>query len=391
MTGRSLWRRLVWIGLAGVIIGLAGCGGPPSNNKPLTNEDLTDIAGTALALIPTLTVTPSPTPTFTHTPTVTDTPTLTPSDTPTHTPFPTNTPRRPSATPTASDTPTPTSTQTPNLTAIAEASTNGQPPAPGEFMTLNDHYFLARPIPLNEGFTTYAARNYAYGSTRGGTLQIHHGIDIANDYYTPVVAAARGTVYYAGDDLGRRFGPINDFYGHLVIIQHEFLTPDTGEPVYTLYGHLSTWEVRAGQFVEQGEIVGTVGAAGVALGPHLHFEVRVGNPDDYTATRNPELWVRPYGGYATLAGRITDAGGNLLYEAPLTVVSATDASFRRVATSYATGPVNADATFGENIVLGDLPEGWYEVSVVANGRTLYSSSIYLVANRTTWLNIQLSQ
>ena len=53
-------------------------------------------------------------------------------------------------------------------------------------------------------------------------------------------------MFYAGDDLTTRFGPQNNYYGNLVVIQHNFLSPD-GQPVYTLYGHMDQVLVQAGQ------------------------------------------------------------------------------------------------------------------------------------------------
>jgi murein DD-endopeptidase MepM/ murein hydrolase activator NlpD len=151
-------------------------------------------------------------------------------------------------------------------------------------------------------------------------LQVHHGVDIVNPRGTPILAAADGTVFYAGDDLTTLFGSQNNYYGRLVVIQHNFLSSD-GQPVYTLYGHMDQVVVQAGQQVHEGDRIGTVGATGVALGPHLHLEVRIGDPYSFEATRNPELWIRPYPRYGTLAGRVTDENGNILNQVTLNVES----------------------------------------------------------------------
>ncbi len=372
-------RGAAWLGLALALL-LAACGGQGAQVTPLSRAHLTKTA----EAIPTATrtFTPSPTPTVTPSSTPTSTPTATPTLTPSRTPFvvSTNTPRP---------------TRTPLVVAALgppDEAAGGQPtwtpPPLDQALAIEDHYWFARPIP--NGLTSWAARNYPYGGTNGGRLQVHLGIDLVNPTGTPVLAVQDGTVYYAGDDVnGPRFGPIPNYYGTLVVIQHDFVTPDTGEPVFSLYGHLLAAEVEAGQRVTRGQQIGLVGASGVALGPHLHFEVRVGDPQSFNSTRNPELWLRPYQGFGTLAGRVTDSAGNFLYEVTLSVTSALDPDFRRAAFSYADDSVNPDTTFGENFVLGDLPADYYEVVIRSGGGTLYRDQVYVYPNRTTWLDITL--
>ncbi len=347
---------------------------------------------------PTQTYTPSntPTATSTNTPTPTNTPTNTPTPTdtltPTITPSPTVTPS-----PTPSLTPTPTETLAPILTATPANPASDPnytppptwtPPPANPSVFIDDHYRLRRPIA--SGGVNYVDRTYPYGSTAGGRYRVHHGVEFQNPLGTPVLAAANGTVYYAGDDRTRQFGPQFNYYGNLVIIEHPFTTAQ-GQSVYTLYGHLSSLDVQTGQQVSVGDRVGAVGAEGVALGSHLHFEVRVGNPDSFNATRNPDLWIAPYFGYGTLAGRVTDAAGNLLRDVTVQVESASGQDFvPRYAFSYAGDTVNSDSTFGENFTMGDLPANYYDVTVRANGRRLFQEAIYIYPDRTTWLDIQLN-
>ena len=91
----------------------------------------------------------------------------------------------------------------------------------------------------------------------------HKGIDIQADLGTPVLAADDGTVVLAEWYYG---------YGNCVMIDHGDLV--------TLYGHLDEISVSAGQQVEMGDIVGTVGQTGQTAAPALHFEVRQDASED---------------------------------------------------------------------------------------------------------------
>jgi murein DD-endopeptidase MepM/ murein hydrolase activator NlpD len=101
--------------------------------------------------------------------------------------------------------------------------------------------------------------NDYFGAPRGGGTY-HSGLDIGADSGTLIAAAAGGQVVLASSGYG---------YGNYVIVRH-----DNGYE--TLYAHLTEIYVAQGQWVAQGEAVGTVGSTGWATGPHLHFEVRVG-------------------------------------------------------------------------------------------------------------------
>lgn len=88
----------------------------------------------------------------------------------------------------------------------------------------------------------------------------HNGVDYAAPEGTPVKAAGRGRVRFAGHS--------EDGYGNLVVLSH----PDG---LKTKYAHLSRFakDLKSGDFVEQGEVIGHVGQSGLATGPHLHFEI----------------------------------------------------------------------------------------------------------------------
>lgn len=93
-----------------------------------------------------------------------------------------------------------------------------------------------------------------------GRARFHGGIDLAARYGTEVPAAAAGTVVTAGEQGG---------YGLTVVVRH-----DGG--YQTRYAHLSSLEVRVGDAIEKGALLGRVGSTGRSTAPHLHFEVTQG-------------------------------------------------------------------------------------------------------------------
>lgn len=102
--------------------------------------------------------------------------------------------------------------------------------------------------------------------------KFHNGIDIAGNNGLEVMAANSGVVAYAGWRGG---------YGNTVMISHGSVT--------TLYAHLSSISVSAGQVVKRGQVIGRVGSTGNSTGPHLHFEV---HPNGYgNGTANPRQYV----------------------------------------------------------------------------------------------------
>jgi murein DD-endopeptidase MepM/ murein hydrolase activator NlpD len=97
-----------------------------------------------------------------------------------------------------------------------------------------------------------------FGAPRPGRPSpTHTGLDLAAPSGTPVVAARSGKVVHAGPE---------GTYGNTVVIDH-------GDGFQTRSAHLSAWNVSTGQWVAQGQVIGLVGATGLATGPHLHFEV----------------------------------------------------------------------------------------------------------------------
>lgn len=94
-----------------------------------------------------------------------------------------------------------------------------------------------------------------------GKKRPHRGVDYAAATGTPIKAAGDGKIIWRGTKGG---------YGRTVILQH-------GSNITTLYAHMSRYQkgLSNGSRVKQGQIIGYVGASGLATGPHLHYEFRV--------------------------------------------------------------------------------------------------------------------
>ena len=116
--------------------------------------------------------------------------------------------------------------------------------------------------------------------------QTHLGFDLASIARSPVESANDGTVV-----LADYFG----IYGNTVLVDH-------GLGLLSLYGHLSSIDVQAGQSVQRGEVLGRTGQTGLAAGDHLHFSlilqgVQV-NPLEWWDARwvNDHILVKSHGG-----------------------------------------------------------------------------------------------
>ncbi len=333
---------------------------------------------TALAALLMLLAACTPDPVYPATPTKTAVPGV--AQVTSATAIPTATPP-PAASPTVTEAPveTPTPTSEPGAEPTSPGpATETLPPPTLEDGLPAEHYILRR--ALTDDYINYGDRTYPYGGTAGGRLRAHTGLDMANPEGTPVVAAASGVVQYAGADTAVLYGPQPDFYGLLIVIQLD--ATFEGRPVFILYGHLSKILVETGAPVAAGDPIGEVGGTGVAAGgTHLHFEVRLDDPFDYYATRNPDLWISPYYGYGTLAGRVVDASGNYLPEVSITIRSEDNV---RYTGTYAGEENNPSERWEENFTYGDLPEGWYSLTFTANGKT-YREQFYIMSGRTTFL------
>jgi murein DD-endopeptidase MepM/ murein hydrolase activator NlpD len=131
-----------------------------------------------------------------------------------------------------------------------------------------EEYFDANGRPLKKVLMRipieFARLSSTFGMRRHpvlGRMRAHKGVDYAARTGTPIMAAGDGRIEFAGWKSG---------YGKTVIINH-------GQGRTTLYGHMSAFgKYKRGQSVSQGSIIGRVGSTGLATGPHLHYEFRVG-------------------------------------------------------------------------------------------------------------------
>ena len=126
--------------------------------------------------------------------------------------------------------------------------------------------------PINSGFGQ--REDPVLGQETG---EFHKGVDIGSPDGTPVHAPADGRVAVAGMATG---------YGREIQIDH-------GNGTRTLYGHLSGFNVVAGQTVVKGQVIGYVGHTGKTTGSHLHYEVQIHgtavNPHRYLRTTMAQL------------------------------------------------------------------------------------------------------
>ncbi len=129
-------------------------------------------------------------------------------------------------------------------------------------LALSQHERIAnipaiQPVPESE--LRQMASGYGYRRDPVyGTTKFHEGMDFACPVGTSVYATGRGKVIFAGWKSG---------YGNVIEIDHGF-------QYVTRYAHLSKIDVKEGQSVERGELIGAVGNTGKSTGPHLHYEVR---------------------------------------------------------------------------------------------------------------------
>lgn len=135
--------------------------------------------------------------------------------------------------------------------------------------------FLASPLEFTRMSSGYGIRVHPITNDK----RAHKGIDYAAPTGTPIRTVGDGVVEFAGTQRG---------YGNVIEIKHR-------DGKSTVFAHLSRIDVKKGQNVEQGSLIGAVGSTGFSTGPHLHFEFRVDGEH-----RDPLTLVAEGGGAAPL-------------------------------------------------------------------------------------------
>jgi murein DD-endopeptidase MepM/ murein hydrolase activator NlpD len=226
--------------------------------------------------------------------------------------------------------------------------------------TLYDHFYFASPIAADE--INNPVQDYRYGGAFFKDV-VHTGVDIPAPKYTSVLAAGPGIVVWAGYGIYREGYDPTDPYGLAVTIRHDYGYQN--QMLFTIYGHLDRVDVVEGQHVETGDTLGLVGETGRVTGPHLHFEVRIGE-NTFFSTRNPELWLVPPIGWGVIAGRMMNTGGQPISNQML-IITNPQTEQNSFAWSYGKSTVNSDPYYQENLVVGDIPAGTYLLRIAFGG------------------------
>ena len=118
-----------------------------------------------------------------------------------------------------------------------------------------EHYYISSP---------YGPRKHPVT----GKYRMHHGIDLAGTWQENVSVSADGTVVFAG---------YHGSFGKVIRIRHNY-------GIMTTYGHLAKINVRRGDIVNEGQVIGKMGRTGKVKGAHLHYEISVNGKSQNPAT-----------------------------------------------------------------------------------------------------------
>ena len=104
-----------------------------------------------------------------------------------------------------------------------------------------------------------------------GKYRMHHGIDLAGTWQENITVSADGTVVFAG---------YHGSFGKVIRIKHNY-------GIMTTYGHLAKINVKRGDIVSEGQVIGKMGRTGKVKGAHLHYEISVNGK-----SQNPAKYIK---------------------------------------------------------------------------------------------------
>jgi len=128
-------------------------------------------------------------------------------------------------------------------------------------------------IPLKPPMQHYYVSS-SYGPRKHpvtGKYRMHHGIDLAGTWQENVIVSADGTVVFAG---------YHGSFGKVIRIKHNY-------GIMTTYGHLAKINVKRGDIVNEGQVIGKMGKTGKVKGAHLHYEISVNGK-----SQNPAKYIK---------------------------------------------------------------------------------------------------
>jgi len=115
-----------------------------------------------------------------------------------------------------------------------------------------------------------------------------------------------------------------------------------------------------------------------------------GGANSYETTRNPELWLQPFPGWGTIAGRVVWPDGSYVREAPLLIQRADDPALwaRRTVYTYAGDSVNPDDVLGENFTTPDVEPGPYLI-ILNTATSTQRELVWVYPGRTSFVTIEV--
>jgi hypothetical protein len=150
--------------------------------------------------------------------------------------------------------------------------------------------------------------------------------------------------------------------------------------------------VEEGQHVQPSDVVGLVGMTGIAIGPHLHVEVRVG-ANTYAHNVNPYLWLKPDDGAGAVAVRLLTATGRTWSGQRLSLArfEGGQATWGRQIEIYLdVENIGPDPAWGENGAMGGAPAGFYTLFGTIDGEKI-RQELVVRPGETTFVEIRTQQ